>query len=118
MDTIKVKKNQIKRLLEATFPEYSGRSFRITPAERVTLVDVNWGGGTRNSYRGCTIEGVATGDIDHIAWKAPWTHGADGASVAIPPGGVLAVHEIFCGKDLGIRFYVHPTNIAPLLPPA
>ena len=36
--------------------------------------------------------------------------------VALVPGIAVVEHSMFCGKDMGLTFHVHPDNAAKLLP--
>jgi len=36
--------------------------------------------------------------------------------VVVVPGFVIVEHSIFCGKDMGLTFYVNPADIVKLLP--
>ena len=46
-------------------------------------------------------------------WSANWP---EVTTVEIPVGVVVVEHVFFCGKDLGLRFYVRPENVQRLLP--
>ena len=110
-EPIKVKKGDVWFLVKRTFPEYRGRTFRLSPAESVTLHDVNWGDGSRNSYR---ITPLTLDDVTAISIPspAPWNNPYEGAKMAIHPGFAVVEHSIFCGQDMGIRVHVHPVDLA------
>jgi hypothetical protein len=38
-------------------------------------------------------------------------------NVTLKPGFAVLEHSIFCGKDMGLTFYLHPDNATKLLPP-
>jgi len=103
---IKVRKAQVKPLVEATFPEYKGRSFLVEFTPTVTFYDTNWGGGTRNTYRAVRVDG---GTVGRFPGFSPWDNPIEGKTVELPEGMVVVVHAIFCGQDLGLRFYAHPS---------
>jgi hypothetical protein len=46
---------------------------------------------------------------------APWGDRKD-RKIDLKPGYLVICHTIFCGKDLGLTFFVHPDNAAKLLP--
>ena len=107
--TITVRKAEIAELIAAAFPEYRGRTFKVVVAESV-YVDRMWGGGSRQEIKACTTEDGAW--VAHSptvsAMQAPC------GSLPLDPRAVYAVHSIFCGKDTGITFHVHPQS--PYLP--
>lgn len=112
MNSLKVKKGDIAHLLRETFPDYTGRKFRVEARESMTLRDLNWSGGTRSSYAVVTLDGQAVGNTDDVALRHPMHNvHVEGASVPMRPGMVIAEHSIFCGVDLGVTFYVHPSNL-------
>lgn len=105
--TIKAKRKEVAPLVNATFPEYTGRKFSVEAAKSVTLYDLNWGGGTRNQYRTCTLSGDKLGSADKWNAVAPWVNLAEGKTVEIPRGAAIVMHSIFCGKDSGITIYMN-----------
>ena len=116
MTIIHVKPNDVLQIVSATFPEYHGMKVKIQAAERVTLSDLNWSGGTRSQYRGCTLDGRKTGGADTGNMQPPWANQYEGAVVPIPPGMCLVMHSHFCGKDSGLTIYVHPSDMPKYLP--
>ncbi len=115
-ERIKVTRKEVDVLARATFPEYKGRKFSVIAAEQVTLHDVNWGGGSRNQYRAVTLEGQPLGSTDRFSQMWPGSHAAEGMTLPIPQGAVVVEHCIFCGKDLGLRFYINPADMPKYLP--
>src|SRR3990167_6708262 len=112
MDTpIKVTRKQVWPLVKQVFPEYSGRKFSIVPRDTITFYDLNWGGGSKNTYRFVSD----SGDIVGLPVSAPWLEPNEGRTVALPPEFLVLKHTIFCGKDLGITIYTHPANMPRLL---
>lgn len=108
---IKVKAADVKVLVKATFPTYNGRKFKVVPTTEVTLHDLNWSGGTRSQYRACTFDGTLLGTADKYNAMWPADNIAEGARLPILPGAVLVRHCFFCGSDLGITIYVHPSDM-------
>lgn len=103
--TLKVKRSEVKKLIEVTFPEYTGRKIAIEFTERVSFWDTNWGGGTRNSYAAVSERGHARLNV-----PAPWNNPVDGKTIDLPTDVLIVVHKIFCGHDLGLTIYAHPTH--------
>lgn len=108
----KIRKAQIKPLLKATFPEYRGRTFYATFTTHITIHDTNWGGGTRSTWKAIRMDG---GKVSALPSYSPWNNPTEGAQIELEPGIVIIEHCIFCGKDLGIRFYAHPSMETHLL---
>lgn len=110
-ESIKIRKSAIvKELLAMTFSSYRGRKFKLRPATKVTLHDLNWGGGTRNVY--CAID-MASGKARKLDMTAvaPWDkNNPEGQTLELPPNVVVVCHSIFCGQDMGITFYVNPSS--------
>jgi hypothetical protein len=114
-DSIKVTRKQVELLARATFPAYRGRTFRVEATSEVTLFDLNWSGGSRSQYRTCTLAGEPIGSADKHNQVAPWNQTAEGQTVPVPQGAVCVRHSMFCGKDMGLTFYVHPADMPRLL---
>jgi len=117
LDPIHVTEEQVRPVVRATFPDYRGKKFQVVAAESVTLHDLNWSGGSRSSYRACTLTGAPLGGADKYQMMAPWDNPAERQTLPILPGACVVEHCIFCGQDMGLRIYVHPADMAPLLPP-
>lgn len=115
-DRTPVKRDAVAPHIRATFPDYKGRKFWITPARSVTLHDLNWAGGTRNQYRTCTLDGRGIGGSERYALMAPWENPAEGVDLALPQGFIVVMHGVFMGKETGVTLYVHPDDLARLLP--
>lgn len=109
---VKLTRKECKPLLDRSFPNYNGRKFSLVVADRLTLSDTNWGGGTRNSYAFIREDGAA---LELVA-PAPWRNPVEGETFTIPDNVIVVEHTVFCGKDLGIRFYV--SSGCKALPPA
>lgn len=41
---------------------------------------------------------------------APWINSAEGQTVPVPVGVIIVQHTQYCGKDLGLTFYVNSEN--------
>jgi hypothetical protein len=115
---IEVKKADMAAIIRATFPDYRGRKVKLCAAESVTIhmADLNWSGGSRYQYRGATLSGQSTGSLDKHNATAPWDKPVGSFDVPIPAGACVVEHVMFCGKDLGLRIYVNPVDLARYLP--
>jgi hypothetical protein len=111
-----VRRQDVDMIVRATFPEYRGRKIRVAAAEGVTLHDLNWSGGTRSQYRGASLSGQSLGNADRYNQLAPWdSRQIEGQRLPLVPGVVVVEHSMFCGKDTGLRIYVHPADMPRLL---
>lgn len=96
---------------------YTGKKFRAEVTEHVTIPsDAGvWGGGSRTTYRIVRVsDGASIAGSDNMS--APWSDARTDKRVTLEPGIAVVSHSIFCGKDMGLTFYVHPTDAAPMLP--
>lgn len=117
--TVYIDRSEVEPIIATPFPGYRGTKIRVKPAESVTLRDLNWSGGTRNQYAGCSLaEGRATGDAGAGNAAPPWANPYEGASIALQPGLALVEWSQFCGKDLGLTIHVHPSMMPRFLPSA
>lgn len=112
---MKVSKKQIAPLLAATFPEYQGRKFFVQAAERVTLWDLNWCEGSRTQYRTATTGGDTINNKDTFNHVAPWANIAEGKDMPVPQGAIVASNRISQGRECGVTFYIHPSDMPKLL---
>jgi hypothetical protein len=108
----------IAAIVRATFPKYNKQKVYIEARETVTLHDLNWGGGTRNEYRACTLNGVATGNLARWNQVAPWNNTAEGMTVPVPAGVVVVRGGHFCGKESSLCIIVNPADMPKYLPAA
>jgi len=95
---------------------YHGRKFNAVVCESVTITGTNWSGGSRSRYTGVGVNGRIGRSFGGSDMPAPWNNPVEGTEFAIPPGLIVVEHSIFRGKDLGLTFYVHPSNAAAMLP--
>lgn len=114
MSTIYLEPNQVPAQLRG---KYTGTKFQVEVCETMTIpMDAGlWSGGSRDSYYGIDL---ATGESAALPWgqSAPWSGERKEATVTLQPGKVVVCHSMFCGKDMGLRFFLHPSNAAALLP--
>jgi hypothetical protein len=111
MKTIHLNGNEpgLKALVSASFPSYGGRKFSFRPTNEVELQGGYWDGGSRSSWAAVRLNDGAAKQLPH--WDPPQFGGPQGTpKVTLEPGFVIAEHSIFQGKDMGITFYVHPSD--------
>lgn len=116
MSFIEASPKDYAAIIRATFPDYKRKSIWINPRATVTLLDLNWSGGTRKQYRACTLAGVESGSSDKFAQQAPWRNQAEGQPVEIPRGFVVVEGGTFCGKTSKLVIWCHPDDLGYLLP--
>jgi len=96
---------------------YNGKKFKAVVCTSVTIpADAGlWGGGSRDTYRAVNLN---TGHAISFPGQdlAPWGHGRAERVFNLSPGIAVVQSSIFCGKDMGLTFHVHPDNAALLLP--
>lgn len=96
---------------------YSGKKFRAVVCESVTIpMDAGlWEGGSRETYRAIRLS-----DSSCVALSkdnaSPWSSERREQKFALESGIVVIKHTQFCGKDMGLTFYVHPNDAVRLLP--
>ena len=112
MEPIKVRRSEVKDIVDASFPDYRGRKISVVFADTITFWDTNWHGGTRNVYKAVASDGrVAKLDV-----PAPWVNVIEGQSSWVPRDAVVVEHSIFCGKDLGLTIHAHTSHAPAWLP--
>jgi hypothetical protein len=112
--TVYLESNQVPAYLRGA---YSGSKFRAEPSESVFIpFDAGlWDGGSRAYYS--AIE-LSTGRALPIPGQssAPWDKSRTELRVDLKPGFAIVCHRMFKGTDMGLTFYVHPADIAALIP--
>jgi hypothetical protein len=105
---------QVPASLRETYP---GKKFKACVCERVTIPadEGLWGGGSRDVFTMVRIaDGVQVPFPGHDA--APWVSARREQMITLQPGIAVVNHSRFCGSDMGLTFYVHPSDAAPMLP--
>ena len=105
----------VQRLAQAVFPSYRGRKFSFEVADKVALTGTYWDGGSRSSYGGVNLSNFQAASLPQFD---PPQHGGPIQTPEVEgrPGMAVVEHSIFCGRDTGITFYVHPSDAPQLLP--
>lgn len=96
---------------------YSGKKFAVRVCESMTIpADAGlWSGGSRDVY---TVVRFADGASVRMPGQSasPWDGTRRDQTVTLTPDLCVVRQSDFCGKDMGLTFYIHPSNAAPLLP--
>jgi hypothetical protein len=108
--TARLNTKQASPIVSKVFPEYWGRKFKLEFSETVMFSDLHWGGGSRSRYGFVR----ADGETAFLPSSAPWDSPFEGRRMPIPPNVLVVEWVVFCGKDLGITIYAHP-SLAPKL---
>lgn len=90
---------------------YRRRKVLVKVVDSITLTDLNWSGGTRNTYHAMKLE---TGEIktaSQLSVPHPMDNEMEGARVALIPDHVIIRTGHFCGKESLMTIYVHPDNM-------
>ena len=102
----------VRALASAAFPSYAGRKFDFQANETVSLTGGFWDGGSKSTYVAidlATKRVSPSRDLYHVS--------SEGApTVSLQPGTAIVEHRVFCGKDMGITFHIHPEDSPKLLP--
>jgi hypothetical protein len=108
-----LEKNQVPAHLRR---HYTGNKFHAHAANSVTIPsDAGlWSGGSRTFYSAVELSSGRSMPIpdQHLA---PWDD-RQSKDVLLKPNFAIVKHVTFQGKDLGLTFYVHPSDIAALIP--
>lgn len=109
-----LEKNQIPASLRGA---YSGNKFRAEPCESVVIPsDAGlWDGGSRTVYTAIELH---SGRVVALPGQqsAPWDANRTERKIELKPGFAIVAHRMFRGTDLGLTFYVHPVDVAALIP--
>lgn len=114
MTTVYLDPKQVPTQLAAG---YTGKKFkaRVTESVHIPMTAGLWDGGSCDTYRVVRIaDGAAM--MPTAEGAAPWDNERKARDIKLEPGFCVIEHSIFCGKDMGLTFHVHPADAAPLLP--
>ena len=107
-------KNEVPEFLRGA---YTGSKFRAEPVTSVTIrSDAGlWQGGSRDFYYAIDLQ---TGRKVALPGQdgAPWDASRETRTIDLRPGYVIVESSTFCGKHMGLVFFVHPDDIARLVP--
>lgn len=108
---MKLTSKQAQPFAKVAFPRYTGRKFTVTYTRRTTIYNTNWDGGSKNDYVAISVN---TLESKTLVTLAPWQNVVEGKEIDIPAGMMLVCHSKFCGKDMGLEFFVNPMD-APMI---
>jgi len=96
---------------------YTGKKFKAELVETVTVPAEAglWSGGSRDVYFALDL---STGERKSVTdtFSAPWDN-RQSQKIALKSGFAVVRRQTFQGVDLGLTFYLLPSDAAPLLPP-
>ena len=113
MTTIYLEPNQVPAHLRGN---YTGKKFQVEITDSVRLYNTYWSGGSRNTYTVTSLIDGASKSVGANSTAPQFGPCSDGAKLPVLPGFAVIEHSIFCGKDMGLTFYIHPDNAAKFLP--
>lgn len=116
MHTITLKDSpEVLRVIRAADATYRKHKAWLHAAETVALSGTYWDGGSRDTW---TAVDLATGRSKGAPQYDPAQFGGPATApvVAIPEGVAIVRTGIFCGKPATASVYLHPSNMAKLLP--
>ena len=107
-EAIKLKSKDVPKHLRGT---YTGRKFRLRAVEEVIIpADANlWSGGSRESYSAILLADGSTVTLG--SRTAPWSPDRREKAIKLVPDIAIVMHSFFCGTDMGLTFFVHPSNL-------
>jgi hypothetical protein len=96
---------------------YAGGKFAVVVGESMTVpADAGlWDSGSRDTFTACRIADGATVPFPGQA-SAPWDNSRADRRVPLAPGFCVIERSMFQGRDMGMTFYLHPVDAAPMLP--
>jgi hypothetical protein len=114
METIYLDSKQVPSYLRGS---YSGKQFKAVLTDSFTIPNNAglWDGGSRETFRYVRLsDGSAVASPNQSS--APWSGERKEIDCMISPEIAVVCHSMFCGKDMGLTFYIHPDAAQKLLP--
>lgn len=103
----------ISKIVNATFPSYRGRKFKLS-TNIPSKLNSYWSGGSKDEF---VFYELSTGKILNVNSNHPLFETKNPRDLGkLPNGLVIVKHSIFCGKDMGITIYVNKEDLTPMLP--
>lgn len=104
----------VRKIVNATFPSYKGRKFKLS-TDIPSRLNSYWNGGSRDYF---SFYELSTGKVLDVGSNHPFFEAGKPRDLEeLPPGIVIVKHSIFCGKDMGITIYANASDLAPMIPP-
>jgi hypothetical protein len=96
---------------------YSGTRFKAEPVESVTIPAQAgvWDHGTRDVYSAIELNTGRSVPMPNQS-SAPWDKDRQDRKIELKQGFAVVKHSMFCGNDMGLTFFVHPADVAALIP--
>lgn len=111
MQTFKAKRSDpiVKTILEVAFPDYKGRKIEVVFTDKVRISGTFWDEGSIRRYA------AVNRNMDAV--KIEWAHSIfdapyEGQEVQLRDDFVIACHQIYIGKDMGVTIYA-PMSLMP-----
>ena len=96
---------------------YEGNKLKAEPCTSVAIpCDAGlWSGGSREHYIALEMQ---TGKMIPLPGQnsAPWDNDRTARNIELRPGFAIVRSSIFCGKNMGLTYFVHPDDIVKLVP--
>lgn len=109
MRTIYLEPNQVPDHLRQ---DYNGRKFEASVTDTVTVPASagTWDGGSRETFAAMEL---GTGEHRSITdtFSPPWDQNRANRIVTLKPGFAVVRRSCYRGQDMGLRFYVHPSDV-------
>ncbi len=108
IEPIKVAAKDIPHHLRGT---YKGRKFKVRAVDEVMIPsDANtWSDGSRENWYAILLADGTTVTLGST--RAPWSPDRKDRTIKLVPDIAVVCHSMFCGKDMGLTFHVHPANL-------
>lgn len=102
-----------KRIISTCYPKYTGRKVRISTNIPERL-DSYWDEGSIRYY---SFYQLSTGKCQDVHSNHPFFEKNQPSVLkSLPRDIIIVMHQIFCGKDMGITIYANQEDLTPLLP--
>lgn len=113
MTAFKVSAKEVRWLTEASGFVSKKRQVTIDVVSKVSFYGTFWDGGSRNEYVAVKLDSGKAVALD--TGSAPWGAIAEGKTVDLLPGYAIVEYSVFCGKEMPLRVYLHPSNVTEKL---
>lgn len=109
---VRVRRSEVESVLPS---EYKGNTVYVKAGTDVTLMNLNWSGGTRSVYHFYNLSKGFHADGTPLSYPPPWRNPVEGMTVQIPSGCAVTEISCFCGK-YSAHIVAHPDLFPKLLP--
>lgn len=105
---------ELKRIVLAAFGGYRKRDCYVIVSTSCSLTGTYWDGGSRSSY--VAVDLATCRSTGAPQYDPPQFGGPSTPHVELPLGVAIVKGGISCGKPATAVIYIHPDNLARLLP--